>query len=136
MKSHQCDENPSPWWNFFTLVEIHRYDENSSLRWTSSLSWLMKMCYYYEHLWQWFDLHFDWLMNDYHFDTIPHINENVSIWWKYITVMEVHHCDENLSLWFRFIHLMTLIIIMNIFINMMKIDQGENFAVIKPNHRA
>ena len=39
---------------------------------------------------------------------INHCDENLSLWWKFIAVMNIYHCDENLSLRRKFIAVMKI----------------------------
>ena len=93
MNIHHFDENSSIWWKFIALMKIHNFDENSSLWW--KFNTLMEIHN--------FDENSSLSVKSDHYDEIP------MVWWKWkkllwkwlilinevIPLIAIHHFDEN-----------------------------------------
>ena len=78
------------------MINFHHSDKFSSQWWTffSYKHSSQLQCYIFH------------LINIYHL--MEFCYKNLTLWWKYITVMKIYHCDENLFLWWKYIAVMKI----------------------------
>ena len=116
-ENYCIDEDSSLWWKFTTAMKIYHCYKIYSLRWKYVT--VIKIHHWDENVLPWWI--FIILMKIYHSDDNHYIDETLSLWGKFITVIKsitqmkifqwdvIYNCNENLSLQWRWIMMMRII---------------------------